>query len=86
MYGSGMAHPLASKPALPASVLVDLAALERAYFDDHRTCRSPISASRSTRPDIAGARRDDRSTRITSSRSPLLSPTTARRTTSAVRS
>ena len=56
-YGSGMAHPLAGKPALPASVLVDLAALERAYFDDHRTCRSPISASRSAHPDIATPRR-----------------------------
>jgi phosphoglucomutase len=29
-----MAHPLAGQPA-PASMLVDLAALERAYYDDH---------------------------------------------------
>src|SRR5271170_2940068 len=29
-----MAHPLAGKPA-PAAFLVDLAALERAYYDDH---------------------------------------------------
>src|SRR5271170_6109823 len=29
-----MAHPLAGKPA-PAAFLVDLAALERTYYDDH---------------------------------------------------
>ena len=29
-----MVHPLAGQPA-PASMLVDLAALERAYYDDH---------------------------------------------------
>src|SRR5271154_5152063 len=35
-----MAHPLAGKPA-PASILVDLAALERAYYDRHPAPRVP---------------------------------------------